>query len=255
MENKKTGGEFYLLWLIPVIMLTITLFSSTYDTVRRPYDSQGYYQLLRIVVSISLGIILYLHTLLKKDVFVFIISFLIILYNPLLKIHFRKSVWLDINQISILLILFHMFLYSRKIKNIFFASKEVIIPFKTPENAFKYACEYCVISTKKGDMGFGIVEKILTPEVDSEQYLNSLQKLLIKVPDDKGGRVIFSQTYGSKGPLLIEGDVVLLHFCGGVEATESRDLLEVALVVAKLNPCLFLEAGMLRWTIDEEFTK
>jgi hypothetical protein len=102
-EEFKTE---WLIWLVPALMLIIA-------PLNLPYE---YYKLLRLVVSVSAGYLIYLQiNYLKSNLGVILMVIVCILYNPIIQFHFKKEFWCYINILSSLSILAHMFFYSKKI--------------------------------------------------------------------------------------------------------------------------------------------
>lgn len=86
----KNAKEYYLVWLIPVVLLILAPFSWPY----------GYYTFLRIVLTLSAALICYWHITNSGSKYIlWSITFglLALLYNPLMPVYLLKQTWLPIN--------------------------------------------------------------------------------------------------------------------------------------------------------------
>ena len=81
------------IFLVPIIFLIIApIFKFEY----------GFYVLLRLVILVTSGVIVYNSYKNTKEInlTVIIFSFIIILFNPIFPIHFSREVWLPIDFIT-----------------------------------------------------------------------------------------------------------------------------------------------------------
>ena len=82
------------LWLVPIIILV-------FGFLPLPY---GYYTLSRIIVCFCAAILAYKLKLEKNVLISWVFIFLVILYNPIIPIHFyNKNIWILINIPTILM--------------------------------------------------------------------------------------------------------------------------------------------------------
>ena len=94
MDSKK------IFIIASCIMLLLAVFGMPY----------GFYQVLRILVC-GVCVWLVIDEYNKKGQINFIQTLLVILYNPLIKIHFDKSIW---NVINIITIAYFVYVLSKK---------------------------------------------------------------------------------------------------------------------------------------------
>lgn len=76
----------------------------------------GYYQLLRFVVSITSGIIGYkIYNETKSISYKVILwTLVLLLYNPLIRVHLEREIWQIINIITILIITGYLWIIRKK---------------------------------------------------------------------------------------------------------------------------------------------
>lgn len=82
----------YVLFLLPGVLLILA------PLIDLPY---GFYTFLRIIILLTSAYILSIHFFLKivnLKVIIFII--ILVLYNPIIPIHFSKEIWMPINFIT-----------------------------------------------------------------------------------------------------------------------------------------------------------
>ena len=78
----------------------------------------GYYQFLRIFITIVAGISTYNSFLSKHRKWLYIFITILILYNPILPIHLNKEIWLPINLLTF--IVFLVYIFTKKDEKISF---------------------------------------------------------------------------------------------------------------------------------------
>jgi hypothetical protein len=93
---------------ISIIMLIVAFFEMPY----------GYYELLRFVISITAGIITYsvFNKIQTVSFTVILWGFLVLLYNPVIKIHLDREIWQVINIITICLMSVYLWKINKKAK-------------------------------------------------------------------------------------------------------------------------------------------
>ena len=74
----------------------------------------GYYQFLRIVITIVAGISAYNSFLAKQKTWFYIFIPILILYNPILPIHLDKEIWLPLNLLTFMIFLVYIFFKKDK---------------------------------------------------------------------------------------------------------------------------------------------
>jgi hypothetical protein len=101
-----TKNSLTLVYIVPAILLLLVTF------VNFPY---GFYNFLRLIVSISSGFIIYLDYKEEKRITTSVIIFTIIclLFNPIIPVHLTKSQWIPIDIITSIIFIYSYF----KIKN------------------------------------------------------------------------------------------------------------------------------------------
>ena len=103
MENKMFTNKNYIHYkIISAILLLLGILSLPY----------GYYQLLRILITISAGMCTFESFNKNNQPMMYLFLLITILFNPLLPIHLNKSIWIIIDLITAL-----FFLISIKILN------------------------------------------------------------------------------------------------------------------------------------------
>jgi len=92
----------YIKWLVVINCIALLI-----AIAKMPY---GYYFLLRIFTTITCCAICYSAYILKKIKTVIVSGIIILIYNPIFKLHFDKEIWIFINlfSIGILIILFNV---------------------------------------------------------------------------------------------------------------------------------------------------
>lgn len=130
------------------------------------------------------------------------------------------------------------------------------IPFKNPEGAFKYACEYMNFPEQKGQYTFGIVEDGTmfgwdTP-VKTDQ--ENIQIAILRLPSKDGGEIVCSKVKSQNGSKLKLNDMVVWMYEGEEHKQNNGNKFKKnGLIVAKLDPIIFLAPRGLEWEIDERF--
>lgn len=101
-----TKNSLTLVYIVPAVLLLLVTF------VNFPY---GFYTLLRLIVSISSGFIIYLNYKEEKRITTSVIIFAIIclLFNPIVPVYLTKSQWIPIDIITSIIFIYSYF----KIKN------------------------------------------------------------------------------------------------------------------------------------------
>ena len=91
-----------IIWFLPAILLIIA------PLLTLPY---GFYNFLRLVVTIACILIVYrnIRLKLKFDIFIFVFVLLAILFNPIAPIKLSKEIWMPIDFISSAIFIFHYF--------------------------------------------------------------------------------------------------------------------------------------------------
>lgn len=69
----------------------------------------GYYQFLRIAITIVAGILAYNSFLAKQKTWFYLFIPIVILYNPILPFHLDKEIWLPINLLTFIVFLVYIF--------------------------------------------------------------------------------------------------------------------------------------------------
>lgn len=81
---------------LKIIIITILILSFF----QMPY---GYYQFLRIALCVVSMIIFYDYHKRKKNIWLIPLGVLIILFNPLFTIHFKKDIWQIIDGVAVII--------------------------------------------------------------------------------------------------------------------------------------------------------
>ncbi len=76
----------------------------------------GYYQLLRILITLSAGISTFEFYNKNNQPMMYLFLLIAILFNPLLPLHFNKSIWIIIDLITALIFLISIKLVNNKNK-------------------------------------------------------------------------------------------------------------------------------------------
>ena len=102
-----TKNSLTLVYIVPAILLLLVTF------VNFPY---GFYTLLRLIVSISSGFIIYLNYKEEKRITTSVIIFTIIclLFNPIIPVHLTKSQWIPIDIITSIIFIYSYFKNIKK---------------------------------------------------------------------------------------------------------------------------------------------
>jgi hypothetical protein len=102
-----TKNSLTLVYIVPAILLLLVTFVSF------PY---GFYTLLRLIVSISSGFIIYLNYKEEKRITTSVIIFTIIclLFNPIIPVHLTKSQWIPIDIITSIIFIYSYFKNIKK---------------------------------------------------------------------------------------------------------------------------------------------
>lgn len=81
------------IWLVilPTIMLILA------PIVEWPY---GYYQILRLIVSLAAGMVSLITYAEKQKIWLGIFAMIVLLFNPLIPIHFEREIWAFIDVIT-----------------------------------------------------------------------------------------------------------------------------------------------------------
>jgi len=69
--------------------------------------SEGFYTLLRIIVTATSCYIIYLEFV-KKNIFFYLFVATAVLFNPIIQLHFRRDTWQIIDVLSILLFITYL---------------------------------------------------------------------------------------------------------------------------------------------------
>ena len=104
--NKNSLALFL---LIPAALLIIA------PLISFPY---GFYTLLRLIVSITAGLIIYNTYIISKGIneISIIFSLILILYNPIVPIHLSREIWIPINFITAGIYIFGFYRIKKNIK-------------------------------------------------------------------------------------------------------------------------------------------
>jgi len=102
-----TKNSLTLVYIVPALLLLLVTF------VNFPY---GFYTLLRLIVSISSGFIIYLNYKKEKRITTSVIIFTIIclLFNPIIPVHLTKSQWIPIDIITSIIFIYSYFKNIKK---------------------------------------------------------------------------------------------------------------------------------------------
>jgi hypothetical protein len=97
-----TKNSLTLVYIVPAILLLLVTF------INFPYE---FYTLLRLIVSISSGFIIYLNYKEEKRITTSVIIFTIIclLFNPIIPVHLTKSQWIPIDIITSIIFIYSYF--------------------------------------------------------------------------------------------------------------------------------------------------
>lgn len=96
----------YKLIAVIIILLFIALFPLPY----------GYYQLLRLVITVTSGFIIYKDYINKQNISFsnIIFGLILLLYNPIFPVHLEREIWQVINIITAIIFLIYLFNVKNK---------------------------------------------------------------------------------------------------------------------------------------------
>jgi hypothetical protein len=94
---------------IPQAIITPFLLWALY-----PYNPYGYYTLLRWICCASFAFLAIQTIDIKKQAWVWIFGTAAIIYNPLIKIHLTRNIWVVINLITIVIAWYSAFVLKVK---------------------------------------------------------------------------------------------------------------------------------------------
>jgi Ca2+/Na+ antiporter len=78
--------------------------------------SEGFYTLLRIIVTVASCYIIYLEFV-KKNIFFYLFVSTAVLFNPIIQLHFRRNTWQTIDVLTIFLfIVYLIYIFIKFIK-------------------------------------------------------------------------------------------------------------------------------------------
>jgi hypothetical protein len=95
-----------LAWTLPIFMLSLSFFHLPY----------GYYTLLRIIVTGCAGYLAHLEYVLNKNLSIYfsLLIFLAVLFNPIIPIHFSKSIWGGLDIFAVIIFGLHAVVFNSK---------------------------------------------------------------------------------------------------------------------------------------------
>jgi hypothetical protein len=103
-RNKLTLKEYFIInapQLISIVLLLWALY---------PENPYGYYIFLRIVCFLTFIYVAFRFYHFDNKVFMWIMIFFSIIYNPLIRVHLNREIWSVINIITIIVIIISLFL-------------------------------------------------------------------------------------------------------------------------------------------------
>ena len=110
--NKKINIKQETLYLMPALGITATmLFMPIFF--KLPY---GYYTLLRMVIFLASGFFTLAAYKLRRHYWMITLGLIMILFNPIIKIHFAKEIWRGID--FLVGVIFLVFIFNLLKKNV-----------------------------------------------------------------------------------------------------------------------------------------
>ncbi|MBU0561284.1 MAG: hypothetical protein KKG93_17150 [Bacteroidetes bacterium] len=89
-SNKSNPVNLNLIRFITAGLLVITFFDLPY----------GYYQFLRVLVTVVAAVLIYYSYSQKNELWLTLFFIILILFNPIFPIYFKKEIWIIIDIIS-----------------------------------------------------------------------------------------------------------------------------------------------------------